>query len=98
MPKKRNNKMAIKVELSGKRRPSLTRGKDFFEVNGKTVGECLSHLATLLHGTRDDLFYGEKNILCSNVKVLLNKEKIGADRFGVEVKEDDVIYLQKKFQ
>jgi len=85
--------MSIKLYLTGNLR-NLTKGKkDLFEVNGKTVGECLDHLVSLAPAMKRALFYESGDALYDNVKVLVNRK--GVDQEGLEKKinDGDVIYI-----
>jgi hypothetical protein len=47
--------MAVKIYLHGSLSVS-TKGKQLFEVNGRTVGECLNDIISLIPKMRDPLF------------------------------------------
>jgi len=56
----------------------LAKGKDFFEVNGRTVGECLNQLVSLVPVMKETLFY-ESGRLVPTIKVLVNQESDDAE-------------------
>ncbi len=51
--------MSIKLNIRGGL-TSKTKGKNFFEVNGKTLGECLEHLVILIPKLQETPFYKTK--------------------------------------
>jgi len=78
----------------------ITKGKQEFEVNGKTVGECLNHLVSLLPKMKDILFYeiGDALALRSNIEVLVNKKKVDAEGPAKEIKDGDEIQIKKNIR
>jgi molybdopterin converting factor small subunit len=89
--------MSIKLYVQGGL-SAITKGKYLFEVNGKTVGECLNHLVSLIPKMKEALFYetGEVLALRSNIEVLVN----GADAEGLakEVKDGDEIHIKQNIR
>jgi molybdopterin converting factor small subunit len=89
--------MSIKLYVQGGL-SAITKGKDLFEVNGKTVGECLNHLVTLIPKMKEALFFetGEVLALRSNIEVLVN----GAHTEGLakEVKDGDKIHIKQNIR
>lgn len=79
---------------------SLAERKEIIEVNGKTVGECLGHLVTLMPKMAEALFYktGEAPALWSRITVFVNGEAIGAEGLAKEVKDGDEIHIKLKLQ
>ncbi|MFH1122438.1 MAG: hypothetical protein V1758_02145, partial [Pseudomonadota bacterium] len=49
--------MSIKLYLPDRLRFTIGKGKDLFEVDGKTVGECLDDLVRLHPSMKKALFY-----------------------------------------
>jgi len=78
----------------------ITKGKQLFEVNGKTVGECLNKLVSLIPRMKERLFYetGETFALSSRIKVLVNEESTEAEGLAKEVKDGDEIHIKMKIQ
>jgi molybdopterin converting factor small subunit len=78
----------------------ITEGKHLFEVNGKTVGECLNYLVTLLPKMKEALFYrtGDTLALYSNIEVLINEKSTGAEGLAKEIKDGDEIHIKKNIQ
>lgn len=65
------------------------------------MGECLSHLVTLIPGIKEELFYpgtGESpatnGMLWSKIKVLVNGESIDAEALATKVKAGDEIHIE----
>lgn len=79
---------------------ALAERKEIIEVNGKTVGECLDHLVTLMPKIKDVLFYktGKTPALWSRITVLVNNESIGAEKLAKEVRDGDEIRIKMKLQ
>jgi len=84
--------MSIKLFLVD-RLANLARGKNMFEVNGRTLGECLNHLVNLAPTIKQPLFSGSGNKLQDNIKVLVNKKDTGAEGLEKKVTDGDVIYI-----
>ncbi|SEM63369.1 ThiS family protein [Syntrophus gentianae] len=84
--------MSIKVFLVD-RLSNLAKGKDMFEVKGKTLGECLNYLVNLAPSIKQALFYESGNELQDNIKVLVNKKHAEAEGLEKEITDGDVIYI-----
>lgn len=91
--------MSIKLYVRGGL-SVIAKGKQFFEVNGKTVDECLNNLINLVPGMKEVLFYetGEALALRSHIQVQVNKEIVDTGDLAKEVKDGDEIYIKKKIQ
>ena len=78
---------------------SLAERKEIIEVNGKTVGESLGHLVTLMPKMAKLFFItGDAPALWSSITVLVNDEVIGAEGLAKEVKDGDEIHIKLKLQ
>ena len=51
------HKMSINLYLPDRLRYSIAKGKDLFEVNGRTIGECLDDVVRLIPGMKQALYY-----------------------------------------
>ncbi len=70
----------------------LAKGKDLFEVNGKTVGECLNQLVSFVPLMKEALFLGNK--LHPTIKVLVNQESGGAEVLAKKLNDGDEIQIK----
>ncbi|MGB9630243.1 MAG: MoaD/ThiS family protein [Thermodesulfobacteriota bacterium] len=70
----------------------LAEGKDLFEVNGKTVSECLNQFVGLFPVLKETLFLG--NRLHPTIKVLVNQESVDAEDLAKELKDGDEIQIK----
>ena len=84
--------MSIKLFLP-KSLSHLSKGKDLFEVNGRTVGECLNQLISLVPVMKETLFY-ESGRLVPTIKVLVNQESTDAEGLAKELKDGDEIQIK----
>jgi len=84
--------MSIKLYLTGNL-SNLARGKNLFEVKGKTVGECLNSLVTLAPAMKRALFYESGDALYDNVKVMVNKKSVDDEELEKTINDGDVIYI-----
>ena len=84
--------MSIKLFLP-KSLSHLSKGKDLFEVNGRTVGECLNQLVGLVPAMKEALFY-ELGRLVPGIKVLVNQESTDAEGLARELKDGDEIQIK----
>ena len=84
--------MSIKLYIPGSL-SATAKGKHLLEVNGKTVGECLNQLVSILPGMEEVLFYekGETFALRSRINVLVNGESAVTAK---EVKDGDEIRIK----
>lgn len=89
--------MGVKLYIPASMGP-MARGREQFEVSGRTVGECLSHLLGLVPPAREVLFYeaGGELHLRSRIAVLVNGE--GVDHLAREVKDGDEIRIKLNVQ
>jgi molybdopterin converting factor small subunit len=71
----------------------LSKGKDLFEVNGRTVGECLNELVGLVPVMKETLFY-ESGRLVPSIKVLVNQESTDVEGLAKELKDGDEIQIK----
>ncbi len=92
--------MGIKINLP-RSLSGITKGRVPLEVNGGSVGECLSHLVSLFPRIEKELFYsgtGESlardGKLWSRIKVLLNGQNIDEDVLARKVKAGDELYIE----
>ncbi len=72
----------------------LAKGKDWFEVNGKTVGECLNQLVNLAPVLRNVLFCEEGDKLTWAFKVLVNQESTDAEGLETKLEDGDEIEIK----
>jgi molybdopterin converting factor small subunit len=70
----------------------LAKGKDLFEVNGRTVGECLNELVSLVPVMKEALFLGKR--LQPTIEVLVNQESTDADGLAKKLKDGDEIHIK----
>jgi molybdopterin converting factor small subunit len=64
-----------------------------FEVNGRTVGECLNQLISLVPVMKETLFY-ESGRLVPTIKVLVNQESADEKGMTKELKDGDEIQIK----
>jgi molybdopterin converting factor small subunit len=70
----------------------IAKGAEGFEVDGETVGECVSELVSLVTAMRNALFY--ELMLNKNVHVQVNKESVdGEECLTKKVKNGDEIRI-----
>ena len=84
--------MSIKLFLP-KSLGHLSKSKDMFEVNGRTVGECLNELVGLVPVMKETLFY-ESGRLVPSIKVLVNQESTDVEGLAKELKDGDEIQIK----
>lgn len=70
------------------------------EVNGKTVGECLNQLVSLVPAMKETIFYKTREALAirSSIQVKVNKQIVYTEDLANEVKDNDEIYIKKTVQ
>lgn len=83
--------MIIKLFLSDSL-SNITKGKDLFQVNGRTVGECLHHLVTLAPVMKEALFLEDR--LYPTIKVSVNQESLDGEVLAKPLKDGDEIYIE----
>lgn len=91
--------MSIKIYILGSL-SNMAKGEQPFEVHGKTVGDCLEHLVSLMPRMKEVLFYkrGEALALRSRIKVQVNNESLGAAGLAKEVRDGDQIHIKMIIQ
>ncbi|MCX5830293.1 MAG: MoaD/ThiS family protein [Deltaproteobacteria bacterium] len=88
--------MSVKLFLS-RNLTYLAKGKDVFEVNGETVGECLNHLVSLVPVMKKTLFYESGDRLYPHVQVQVNKKSANAEGLTKQVNDGDEIHILLKW-
>lgn len=83
--------MAVQVHIHATHR-QFTDGLEAVAVEGKTVGECLSHLIKQFPGMEKALF-ARKDKLLNIVEVYLNHASTYPNELVKPVKEGDEIHL-----
>ena len=91
--------MSIKLYVQGSL-SAITQGKEEFEVNGRTVGECLNHLVSIIPKMKEILFFekGSTPALRSNIEVLINKRKAGVEVLAQQINDGDEIQIKKNIR
>jgi molybdopterin converting factor small subunit len=87
--------MSMKLFLS-RNLTYLAKGKDVFEVNGETVGECLNHLVSLVPVMKKSLLYESGDRLYPHVRVQVNKRSADAEGLAKKVNDGDEIHIMLK--
>lgn len=89
--------MSVKIYVEGGL-TAMIKGKNYLEVNGSTVGECLNHLVTLIPKLKEALFFEKEKKLAlrSNVEVLLNGSQ--AEALTKAVKDGDQIHIKQSIR
>ncbi|MCX5805416.1 MAG: MoaD/ThiS family protein [Proteobacteria bacterium] len=73
----------------------IAKGKEGFEVDGDTVGECINDLLDIVPAMKNALFYESQ--LNANVQVQVNKESVNEkERLTKKVKDGDEIRIVMK--
>jgi molybdopterin converting factor small subunit len=68
----------------------IAKGTEGFEVDGETVGECISDLISMVPAMKDTIFLGSR--LNPNVQVEVNKQSIDeGERLAKKVNDGDEI-------
>ncbi len=90
--------MTIKIHLPNSL-SVVAKGKLQYEVEAKTVGECVDRLLRFVPGLRYALFY-ETGGLLPNVRVLVGSENGSTDRDDLkkEVKAGDEAFIKTNFR
>jgi len=91
--------MSIKIEVRGGL-SIIAKGKQLIEVNGKTVGECLNQLVSLVPKMKEAVFYETRQGLAirSSIQVKVNEQIVYTEDLANEVKDGDQIYIKKTVQ
>lgn len=86
--------MSITLFLS-KNLSRIAEGTEGFEVDGKTVGECVNDLISIVPAMRNALFYESR--LNRTVEVQVNRKSIDeGERLTKKVKDGDEIHIMLK--
>lgn len=86
--------MSVTLWLSANLR-RLAKGREGFEVDGETTGECIDDLVNIVPAMRDTIFLGSR--LSPNVQVEVNKRTVDEEeRLTKKVNEGDEIRLAYK--
>jgi molybdopterin converting factor small subunit len=73
----------------------LAKGKEGFEVDGETTGECINDLISVVPAIRDTIFLGSR--LSPNVQVEVNKQSVDEEeRLSKKVNDGDEIRVMYK--
>jgi molybdopterin converting factor small subunit len=83
--------MSIEIHLHKTHR-QYTNDREVIEVDGGTVGECLTRLIKQFPALEKGLFTG-KGKLRNNVEIYLNMESAYPDELAKPVKDGDKIHL-----
>ena len=70
----------------------LTSNRDVVEVNGSTVGECLSQLVKRFPSVKDELFDKDGNVL-SYVDIYVNGKSSYPEELAKPVSDGDELYI-----
>ena len=71
---------------------SFTNNMEVIEVNGSTVGECLSHLVEQFPGIQKRLFSKHGNLF-ENIIISINGESAYPEQLAKPVKEGDELNI-----
>ncbi len=85
--------MSIKLFLPASLSNSA-KCKDWFEVNGKTVGECLNELVSLVPALKNVLFSESGDKLSWTFKVLVNRDSTDAEGLATKLEDGDEIEIK----
>ncbi|MFH1383122.1 MAG: MoaD/ThiS family protein [Chloroflexota bacterium] len=83
--------MSVKIQLASYL-AQFTNGREVVEVKGKTVGECLRHLAGEFPAIEKRLF-AEKDRLHDFVSIYINDEEAYPDELAKPVKDGDLLQV-----
>ncbi|MCX8119037.1 MAG: MoaD/ThiS family protein [Desulfobacterota bacterium] len=83
--------MPVKVHIHATHR-RFTNGQETVWVEGKTVGECLSHLLREYPGMEKALF-AKKDKLHNNIEVYVNRASAHPNELAKTVQDGDDIHL-----
>ena len=73
----------------------LAKGKEGFEVDGETTGECINDLVTIVPAMRGTILLGSR--LSPNVQVEVNKQSVDEEeRLTKKVNDGDEIRVMYK--
>lgn len=91
--------MSIKLNIPHKL-SNVTKGKKSFDVNGKTVYQCLDQLLGFVPKLKEFLFFekGDSLKLRSNINVLVNEKSVDSEGLTREVQNGDVIEIKMDVQ
>ncbi len=83
--------MSIKVNIPSYMQ-SFTNNAGVVEVNGGTVGECLSHLVKQFPGMKKQLF-SKNGDLFENIIISINRKSAYPEQLAKPVKEGDELNI-----
>ena len=83
--------MSVNVHIHTTHR-QFTNGSEVVPVEGKTVGECLNHLARQFPGMEKALF-AKKDKLLNTIEIYLNHASAYPNELARPVKDGDDIHL-----
>ena len=83
--------MPIKVHVHKTHR-QFTKNLDVVEVEGKTVGECLSHLIKQFPGMEKALF-AKKDTLLNTIEIYVNHSSAYPNELIKPIKDGDEIHI-----
>ncbi len=83
--------MGIKINIPSYMK-SFTNNMRVVEINGSTVGECLSHLIKQFPGMKKQLF-SKKNNLFENIIISVNGEIAYPEQLAKPVKDGDELNI-----
>lgn len=91
--------MSIKIDIRGGL-SVIAKGKQFIEVNGKTVGQCLNQLISLVPALKEAIFYETRDGLAirSSMQVKVNKQIVYSEDLAKEVQNGDEIQIKRTVQ
>ncbi len=83
--------MSIKINIPSYMKSS-TNNMEVVEVNGNTVGECLSHLVKQFPGIKKQLFSKNGNLF-ENIIISVNGESAYPEQLAKPVKDGDKLNI-----
>lgn len=72
----------------------LVGGKDLFELNGGTVGECFNQLVSIAPVMKNALFFESGDWLHPTIKVLVNQESVDQEVLAKTLKDGDEVQIK----
>ena len=73
---------------------NVAKCNDWFEVGGRTVGECLDQLVNLVPELKYALFCESGDKLTWTIKVLVNQESADAEGLATKLEDGDEIQIK----
>ncbi len=83
--------MSIKINIPSYMQ-SFTNNTEVVEVNGSTVGECLSHLVKQFPGMKKQLFSKHGNLF-ENIIISINRKSAYPEQLAKPVKDGDELNI-----